>query len=430
VLTDGFRYTAITTGIRNRRQDLLWPRRVLQSRFSGYQLRNERDRLLGAAHRFPGIKETAKRVLEEADVSSEDAYVAAKTLENYFHRPGLFTYALDPSGVPPRPKDMDPIEHFVVNHRRGHCEYFASALAIMLRSQRIPARVVVGYHGGEYNSLGEYYHVRQRDAHAWVEAELELDQIPSNLRAGLPRDVTGAWLVLDPTPAAPPTRSGGMLGQVSDAANYLEAVWNDYVLGLNSDRQRQSIYGPLMERARVVALRAQDTGKAFADRLGWRSFERTLVWWFGVDRLNPGFPWKTFALALLLSFSLGVLSVAAWRSNRVRAYGRRLGRWLTPWRTRAVGRPGASIEFYHRMERLLARRRWRRQRHQTQREFVQRAAHQLAASPQRGAGPLLERLVEAFYRVRFGGRPLDNHEAQAIEKALEELEHSLAKPRA
>ena len=79
---------------------------------------------------------------------------------------------------------IDPIEDFVANNPRGHCEYFAAALALMLRSQGIPARVVLGYRCDEWNGPGKCYQVRQSDAHAWVEAYLAAGDIPPEMRWG------------------------------------------------------------------------------------------------------------------------------------------------------------------------------------------------------------------------------------------------------
>ena len=79
----------------------------------------------------------------------------------------------------------DPIGDFLFRYRSGHCEYFATAMVLMLRSQGIPARFVTGFLGGENNRLG-YYIVRQSNAHAWVEAYLP----------------DSGWTVFDPTPPA------------------------------------------------------------------------------------------------------------------------------------------------------------------------------------------------------------------------------------
>ncbi|MCD6570905.1 MAG: DUF3488 domain-containing protein [Deltaproteobacteria bacterium] len=86
------------------------------------------------------------------------------------------------------PANMSPIEWFVFNGRKGSCEYFASALAVMLRGSGIPSRVVTGFYVHEYNPSGNYYIVRACDAHAWVE-----------YWDGLP---LAGWRIADPTPRA------------------------------------------------------------------------------------------------------------------------------------------------------------------------------------------------------------------------------------
>jgi transglutaminase-like putative cysteine protease len=97
-----------------------------------------------------------------------------------FLRNGAYRYSLENL-----PLSDNPLEDFLFRHKYGNCEYFASAMAVMLRMAGIPARVVGGYRGGYYNDAGEYYLVPQKNAHVWVEAHLE----------------SGKWKRLDPTPA-------------------------------------------------------------------------------------------------------------------------------------------------------------------------------------------------------------------------------------
>jgi hypothetical protein len=80
-----------------------------------------------------------------------------------------------------------PLSDFLFNVKEGHCEYFATAMAVMLRTQGIAARVVNGFSGGEYNDTADVTIVRQRNAHAWVEVYF-------------PRE--SAWVTFDPTPFA------------------------------------------------------------------------------------------------------------------------------------------------------------------------------------------------------------------------------------
>ncbi len=100
-----------------------------------------------------------------------------------FFREGDFSYTLEEL-----PISENPLEEFLLTTRRGNCEYFASALAVMLRMAGIPSRVVGGYRGGDYNMAAGYYLVLQSNAHVWVEA-----YIPSS-----------GWLRMDPTPPPPP----------------------------------------------------------------------------------------------------------------------------------------------------------------------------------------------------------------------------------
>lgn len=103
-----------------------------------------------------------------------------------------FTYSLNVR----RETQDDPVVEFLTRGRRGHCEYFASSMALLSRSLGIPARVVAGYRVTEYNSFGGYYLVRERNAHSWVEAWVEgqgwttYDPTPSTDVPGLTRTET------------------------------------------------------------------------------------------------------------------------------------------------------------------------------------------------------------------------------------------------
>ena len=93
----------------------------------------------------------------------------------------------------PRSLPQDPLANFLFERKKGHCEYFASSMAVMLRSLHIPSRIVTGFRGGEFNDLTGQYVVRASDAHSWVEA-----YFPGS-----------GWISFDPTPAGNlPTRTG------------------------------------------------------------------------------------------------------------------------------------------------------------------------------------------------------------------------------
>jgi hypothetical protein len=290
----------------------------------------------------------------------------------------------------------------------------------MLRSQGIPARMVVGYHGGEYNNLGGYYHVRQKHAHAWVEAYLEPGQYPIHQLATGSDDSGryGAWLRLDPTPPDYDLEiedgETTLLAQVGDMLDYAQLLWTDYVLGLNSQRQRDSIYGPIMasvKETREMILKA--------------SAGPVLLYVF-----------TTVVLLLLITVCaiFGRRFISAAHREALDSLVASLGtpvRWITLWwgsgPRAATGRPSMHVVFYERLESLLKRQGLERSHGQTQREFAAAAGGRLADVPhlQPVAG-IPRRVVEAFYRVRFGGTPLDSREEQAVEQALRDLESALA----
>src|SRR5262249_46360746 len=130
----------------------------------------------------PRIAEFAKEITAKAPTP----YDKSAAIEAYLRT--RFKYTLDLTGSP----GDDPLPHFLFETRAGHCEYFASAMAVMLRTLGIPSREVNGFLPGEYNDLGGDYIVRASDAHSWVEV-----YFPDN-----------GWIVFDPTPSAPAGKAG------------------------------------------------------------------------------------------------------------------------------------------------------------------------------------------------------------------------------
>ncbi|HET6629938.1 MAG TPA: DUF3488 and transglutaminase-like domain-containing protein [Woeseiaceae bacterium] len=164
-----------------------------------------------------------------------------------FHEEAFY-YTLEPP-----PLGANPVDEFLFETRRGFCEHYASAFAVMMRAAGLPARIVLGYQGGEINPLGQYMIVRQSDAHAWTEVWLE----------------GRGWERVDPTAAVAPARiesgmSGAVLAGIGarwglDAPSRLlhrlvltwdvfNARWNDWVLGYGPERQNAFLQSLGMER--------------------------------------------------------------------------------------------------------------------------------------------------------------------------------------
>ncbi|MFZ5524005.1 MAG: transglutaminase TgpA family protein [Pseudomonadota bacterium] len=167
--------------------------------------------------------------------SADDAAIVQAAL-SYFNREG-FQYTIEPP-----PLGTNSIDDFLFGSKQGFCEHYASAFVFLMRAADVPARVVTGYLGGEFNDIGNYYIVRQSDAHAWAEVWLKGQ----------------GWVRVDPTGVIAPARiQSGLSAAVSDNAalpfmarnppqwlrnlslnwDALANQWNQWVLGYDNERQ-------------------------------------------------------------------------------------------------------------------------------------------------------------------------------------------------
>jgi protein-glutamine gamma-glutamyltransferase len=153
----------------------------------------------------------------------------ARAFDAYLRTSGDFQYSftLDRNDT-----GLDPIEDFVLNLRQGHCNRFASALALLLRCQGVPTRMVMGYHGAESQDDGTYV-VRQSHAHSWVEAIIR--------RSGENGKVSQHWLTLDPTPdTSARSATDGLLAHFFDSVRTSAGSFvRNYLIDYQSDRQRE-----------------------------------------------------------------------------------------------------------------------------------------------------------------------------------------------
>ena len=119
------------------------------------------------------------------------------------------------------PGNQTPLARFLFDVRSGHCEYFASALTIMLREIGIPARLINGFRTGEYNSIGNNWTVRQYHAHSWVEAYFP----------------PYGWIEFDPTPTDPPSPRTAFSQRMSDLWDAMGLWWWDGIVSYDSPKQ-------------------------------------------------------------------------------------------------------------------------------------------------------------------------------------------------
>ncbi|HEY6230051.1 MAG TPA: DUF3488 and transglutaminase-like domain-containing protein, partial [Pyrinomonadaceae bacterium] len=167
----------------------------------------------------PRIHDLTRDVLRKSNATNW--YDAIHAIESYLRDNYRYTLELKAGGA-------DPLADFLFNVKQGHCEYFATAMAVMLRTHKIAARVVNGFLPGEYNEAAGAYTVRQSDAHSWVEV-----YFPQ----------TNSWVTFDPTPPAGrrSRERSGLAGALSKYSEALELVWFQYVVAYDKQEQRSLV---------------------------------------------------------------------------------------------------------------------------------------------------------------------------------------------
>jgi transglutaminase-like putative cysteine protease len=262
-----------------------------------------------------------------------------------------------------------PLLHFLETSKAGHCEFYSTAMAMLLRTLEVPTRNVTGFIGGTYNRFGEFYAVRQGDAHSWVEVYLE----------------GRGWTRYDPTPplsSAPRSDVTGMVAFMRDVIEAAAQRWSRHVIGYDLDQQ--------VELFRSVKERYRNWGG-----LGvWR-------------QLRPFIP-------PLVVLGLGAAAYFVWRRLRLgrrRVHPAKLG-----------GQPAKVtrvVALYRSLEDVLGTLGIARQ------PTTPPLAHARALAQLKHPAALeVLSLTECYLEARFGGRELSAEEERAFElrvKALRQL---------
>jgi protein-glutamine gamma-glutamyltransferase len=328
---------------------------------------------LGASYlRLPKLDPRLPRLAEEITRGATNSYDKAAALEQYLKTHFGYTLEL------PRTKPGDPLANFLFERKQGHCEYFASAMAVMLRTLGIPSRVITGFRSDEFNDLTSNYVVRAKDAHAWVEA-----YFPGY-----------GWETFDPTPAG----SGGTPQGWARLALYVDAMssfWREWIISYDSSHQYV-----LGRTAMTETRNSWESSRLWARR----RYASMLRW---ADRTQdhvvraPG-RWVVvgvvFACSLLLLLNLG-----------------RILRWLQHLRLRAHPERSpeqAATMWYRRMARALERRGVEKSSSQTPAEFLRKI------DDARLRGPIAH-FTEAYESARFGNSAED---ARRLPELCEEVE--------
>ena len=304
----------------------------------------------------------------------------AKAVENYLQTEFGYTLEMKAGGD-------EPLADFLFNVREGHCEYFATAMAIMLRTQGIATRVVNGFQAGEYNSTADAYIVKQKNAHSWVEV-----YFPEN----------DAWITFDPTPFAGRDFSGedaGILGSFNNYFEALETFWIQYFVAYDNQEQR-SLFN---------SVKAGFTDYQSKTSVWLNQIQIKLNDWWKEVRGDKGFQTSVIAIAWGAGYLVGIgilsfLLVLLYRKIVRLKFWNNLFGWFKKTTNTNI------IEFYERMQNVLANKGFKRQLHQTPLEFA--CALNM---------PEAVKITERYNGVRFGEKDLSKDEAAEIEIWLNNL---------
>ena len=299
----------------------------------------------------------------------------AMRIQDRLHRE--FTYSLDVASDRVR----DPLANFLFTTRRGYCEYFASAMAVLLRTQGIPARVATGFQSGYYNDVSGSWVLRASDEHAWVEGWIE----------------GRGWVTFDPTPPGSESAAGGWLqSRLRRLSMYLDAAdteWQQWVIAYNPGQQAALA---LRFRHNLLSLGRGRVDLSLPD--GPKSILRTL---------RAGWGWWIW-----LAAGVGVAALLG-------KFGRGwLRNWTARTRIRKIRRgertPNDARLLYERMLEYMARRGFQKPAWFTPAEF---ARHLPAGERER-----IGEFTDAYNLVRFSGEPDLASGIGRLSEMLESLE--------
>ncbi len=333
--------------------------------------------------------------------------VMAERIEAYLRNSGTFAYTLDTSLQDP---EMDPVEDFLFNRKQGHCQYFASAMALMLRTVGIPTRLVNGFKGGMKNDLTGEFEVQQRHAHTWVEALLE-DPLST------PSESRLKWVVYDPTPSAR-DESVKLMDDSSfsweRAMRALKDLWANYFVQLSLTKQTQEIYAPIQASIR----------EWWKEAGGVRGAVSQLTGAFVAFLKDPG-QWISWTGGFIAFLIMATASSLYWSAKKLYY----LVRFIYRRQKYRLESQSIRIEFYERFQALLAKYGMHRQPAQTQREFADEVVQRLhERHPEQLPDQLPRVITSFFYECRFGLLTLSPVDIQSVEQSLAQLEQLLATP--
>ncbi|MHB8485705.1 MAG: transglutaminase TgpA family protein [Candidatus Acidiferrales bacterium] len=324
---------------------------------------------------LPRLDPRVKQLAEQITAHAPTPYDKASNIALYLRT--RFGYTLNLSDMNHR----DPLAYFLFVKRAGNCEYFASAMVVMLRALGIPARYATGFLAGEYNDLAHDYIVRGSDAHSWVEA-----YFPGY-----------GWITFDPTPPGDAKHNGAFarLGMYWD---WFQFSWNEWVINYDFAHQLS------------LARNIHQSSRAWSDRASQyyqakrrETIDRLKLWQERLSNSPYSLPGALVFLLLMLLYFRG------------RAMGGFVAiRWSLRAHREGQLPPDLAAFEYRQMLRLLERRGWRKSAAQTPLEFA------ASIRVPEFAGPVAE-ITEMYQSSRFGSHPADARRVISLLAVLKQL---------
>jgi len=315
------------------------------------------------------LPDTSPRVAvlaREVTSAASTPYGRARAIEQHLRR--SYQYSLDVRTT----VSADPVEDFLFTRKTGYCEHYATAMVVLLRTLGIPARLVTGFLPGAWNDFGNYYTIRQQDAHAWVEVYFP--------RSG--------WVTFDPTPSVPAVVPSWVWWNIGKIVDSIRLRWDRYVVQY-SFRDQMAAAKSLRDRSEKVRSDMSDFVSAVT-----RGLASARAWLVELARVRG---WD-----LAMGLAAGTLVIGMVLAVILRGPGLRRQQ-LDPRTPRQV----AAIQLYSRMLRILQARGLQKSPGATPLEFARQVAREW-----RDAAPFVRPLTDLYCHVRFGRGSLSSDETR------------------
>lgn len=346
------------------------------------------------------LRTTLQRLYQEAvTVCSESgnpvrADERVRRILKYLSADNGFRYSLSTTRIDTA---LDPVEDFLFNTKSGHCEYYASACALMLQSAGVPARLVNGFSGYEKNSVSGNYEVKQRHAHAWVEAFVD-----------------GRWITVDATPSAARETSlagNAAPGFLGDLQTAVSDFWSDGIHSMTFQKQK-SLYESVKEKINSIRASIRERGIIATITETWSDLVSAVLKWVN---------WGSASVLLILTAGVVVFLRRNHRTT-VQRFLSAFFRWLKSRQTTSE----SVVRFYTAFCRVCESQGLRLSKANTAMENAviasQFFADRLITEEQKQL-PLT--IAAGFNEIRFGAADVSTEQMQKIRGAVESFQSAL-----